>query len=91
MLIRDIWDKGNRMKKTLKDKLRELCHENYPGMVQIVYDNSQTDTYRTEWFYLREAPLMYLIDDLDSEIISEDLFNRCMDPEDQECQITVAG
>ena len=30
------------MKKTLKDKLRELCHENFPGMVQIVYDNGQT-------------------------------------------------
>ncbi len=79
------------MKKTLKDKLRELCHENFPGMVQIVYDNGQTGPLRTEWFYLREAPLMYLIDDLDCEIISEDLFNRCMDPEDQEIQITVAG
>ena len=78
-------------KRTLKDKLRELCHENFPGMVQIVYDSQQVGPLRTEWFHLWEVPLMYFIDHLDSEVLCEDLFDRCMDPEDQELQITVAG
>ena len=88
MLIRDIWDKGNRMKKTLKDKLRELCHENFPGMVQIVYDNGQTGPLRTEWFDLRKVPFVDLVDFLDSEIVNEDMF-KYGHPKNWECQLVV--
>ena len=75
----------------LKDKLRELCHEGYQGMVQIVYNSTAHGTpLKTEWFNLWNAPLIYFVDHLDSEIVSVDLFDQCIDPEDQECQITVA-
>lgn len=90
MLIRDIWDKGNRMKK-LKERLLELCHKEFKGKVRIIFADNPIGLARTEWFGLWEVPLIYFIDFLDSEIVCEDLFDKCFDPEDQEIQITVAG
>lgn len=75
--------------KKLKDKLRELCHEDFKGQVRIMFKNHPRGLFRTEWFGLWEVPLIYIIDFLDCEVTNEDLYKASFDPADHECQLTV--
>lgn len=75
--------------KKLKEKLQELCHEDFKGQVRIMFKNHPRGLIRTEWFGLWEVPLIYFIDFLDCEITNEDLYKTSFDPADHECQLTV--
>ena len=76
--------------KKLKEKLQELCHEDFKGHVRIMFKNHPRGLTRTEWFGLWEVPLIYFIDFLDCEIISEDIYDSKTSPDDCEYQMVVA-
>ena len=75
--------------KKLKEKLQELCHEDFKGHVRIIFENHPRGLIRTEWFGVWEVPLIYIIDFLDCEVIDEDWYKTSFDPADHECQLTV--
>ena len=72
---------------TLKEKLQEMCKDDFQGLVQILFCNSKVGIIRTEWFYLYAVPLISFSDYLDCEIAGEDLLGSCEEPE---MQLTVA-
>ena len=75
--------------KKLKEKIQELCHEDFKGRVRIMFEYRPGGLSKTEWFYLWEVSLTYVIDFLDCEIINEDLYKTSFEPADHECQLTV--
>ena len=74
---------------TLREKLQEMCKQDFQGRVRILFCNPKVGILRTEWFYLYAVPLIYFIDYLDCDVAGEDLFDKgaCEEPE---MQLTVA-
>ena len=68
---------------TLKEKLQQLCKDDFQGLVQILFCNPKVGIIRTEWFYLYAVPLISFSDYLDREIVGEDLLGSCEEPEMQ--------
>ena len=73
---------------TLKEKLQQLCRDDFQGLVQIRFCNPKGGIFKSQWFYLYAVPLICFSDYLDCNVAGEDLFDR--GAEEPEMQITVA-
>ena len=78
-------------KRTLRDRLKELCHGSFQGKVRVIFESSEFGPLRTEFFRLNSVPLAYIIDHLDCRILHEDYFHNCETPEDYEIQIGITA
>lgn len=74
---------------TLKEKLQEMCKQDFQGLVQILFRNPKVGIIRTEWFYLYAVPLISFSDYLDCNVVGEEISSQPEDS-DGEMQITVA-
>ena len=72
---------------TLKEKLQEMCKQDFQGLVQIRFCNPKGGIFKSQWFYLYAVPLICFSAYLDCEIAGEDLLGSCEEPE---MQLTVA-
>lgn len=68
---------------TLKEKLQEMCKQDFQGLVQIRFCNPKGGIFKSQWFYLYAVPLICFSDYLDCEIAGEDLLGSCEEPEMQ--------
>ena len=74
---------------TLKEKLQEMCKDDFQGLVQILFCNPKVGIIRTEWFYLYAVPLISFSDYLDCDVTGEEISCQPEDS-DSEIQLTVA-
>lgn len=72
----------------LREKLQEMCKQDFQGKVRILFCNPRVGILRTEWFYLYAVPLISFSDYLDCNVAGEDLFDR--GAEEPDMQLTVA-
>lgn len=75
--------------KKLKEKLQELCRDDFQGRVRILFCNPKVGILRTEWFYLYAVPLISFSDYLDCDVAGEEIVCQQEDS-DAEIQLTVA-
>lgn len=71
----------------LREKLQEMCKQDFQGRVRILFCNPKVGILRTEWFYLYAVPLILFSDYLDCVVAGENLLGSCEEPD---MQITVA-
>lgn len=74
---------------TLREKLQEMCKQDFQGKVRILFCNPKVGILRTEWFYLYAVPLISFSDYLDCNVVGEEISSQPEDS-DGEMQITVA-
>ena len=73
----------------LREKLQEMCKQDFQGRVRILFCNPKVGILKTEWFYLYAVPLIYFIDYLDCDVVGEEIPCQQEDS-DGEIQLTVA-
>ena len=74
---------------TLKEKLQQLCRDDFQGLVQIRFCNPKAGIFKSQWFYLYAVPLICFSDYLDCDVVGEEISSQPEDS-DGEMQITVA-